>query len=137
MVILVAGCASNGLGRKPPVLRNFISQEEIKELAVAQTAKGAIEVARPIWLRRKGLDSSMYMKGGLMGGLDQLDNISINSMKEIRFLPKRDALGPNTVAHLSQPVVTMRRCPPPGLSLHIQAVPKSCTPQQTEPRCGT
>jgi hypothetical protein len=52
------------------MLRNFISQEEIKELAVAQTAKGAIEVARPIWLRRKGLDPSMYMNGRLMGGLD-------------------------------------------------------------------
>jgi len=70
MVILVAGCASNGSGRKPPMLRNFISQEEIKELAVAQTANGAIEVARPIWLRRKGLDPSMYMNGRLMGGLD-------------------------------------------------------------------
>jgi hypothetical protein len=52
------------------MLRNFISQEEIKELAVAQTAKGAIEVARPIWLRRKGLDPSMYMNGRLMGALD-------------------------------------------------------------------
>jgi len=40
-------CSSNGADRKPPLLRNFISQEEIKELAVAQTAKGAIEVARP------------------------------------------------------------------------------------------
>ena len=40
-------CSLNGADRKPPILRNFISQEEIKELAVAQTAKGAIEVARP------------------------------------------------------------------------------------------
>ena len=70
MVIMAAGCASNGSGRKPPVLRNFKSQEEIKELAVAQAAKGAIEVARPIWLRRKGLDPSMYMNGRLIGGLD-------------------------------------------------------------------
>jgi len=91
MVILVAGCASNGSGRKPPMLRNFISQEEIKELAVAQTAKDAIEISRPIWLRRKGIDPSIYMNGMLMGGLDQLDNISINSVKEMRFLPSAEA----------------------------------------------
>ena len=45
MVFVVAGGASNGSGRKPPMLRNFISQEEIKEL-----------------------DPSMYMNGRLMGG---------------------------------------------------------------------
>ena len=70
MVILVAGCASSGSGRKPPMLRNFISQEKIKDLAIARTAKNAIEVARPTWLRGKEIDPSTYMSGMSMGGYD-------------------------------------------------------------------
>lgn len=91
MVIFVAGCTSNGTGRKPMRPKNFISQEEIKELAIARTAKDAIETARPIWLRRKGMYPSIYMNGILMSGLDPLDNISINSVKEMRFLPSAEA----------------------------------------------
>ena len=91
MVIFVAGCTSNGTVRKPMRPKNFISQEEIKELATARTAKDAIEIARPIWLRRKGIDPSIYMNGILIGGLDPLDNISINSVKEMRFLPSAEA----------------------------------------------
>ena len=90
-VFILIGCASNGAGRKPMRPKNFISQEEIKELAAAGTAKDAIESARPIWLRNKGIDPSIYMNGMLMGGLDQLDNISINSVKEMRFLPSAEA----------------------------------------------
>ena len=91
-VFILIGCASNGAERKPMRPKNFISQEEIKELAIAGTAKDAIEIARPIWLRRKALqDPSIYMNGVLMGGLDQLDNISINSVKEMRFLPSAEA----------------------------------------------
>ena len=33
----------------------------------------------------------LYMNGMLMGGLDQLGNISINSVKEMRFLPSAEA----------------------------------------------
>ena len=90
-VFILIGCASNGAERKPMRPKNFISQEEIKELAVARTAKDAIEISRPIWLRRKGIDPSIYMNGMLMGGLDQLDNISINSVKEMRYLPSAEA----------------------------------------------
>ena len=91
-VFILIGCTSNGAERKPMRTKNFISQEEIKELAVARTAKDAIEISRPIWLRRKALqDPSIYMNGVLMGGLDQLDNISINSVKEMRYLPSAEA----------------------------------------------
>ena len=90
-IFILIGCTSNGAERKPMRTKNFISQEEIKELAVARTAKDAIEISRPIWLRRKGIDPSIYMNGMLMGGLDQLDNISINSVKEMRFLPSAEA----------------------------------------------
>ena len=90
-IFMLIGCASNGAGRKPMRQKNFISQEEIKELAIARTAKDAIEIARPIWFRRKGIDPSIYMNGILMSGLDPLDNISINSVKEMRFLPSAEA----------------------------------------------
>ncbi|MDG2397817.1 MAG: hypothetical protein P8M59_00725 [Candidatus Marinimicrobia bacterium] len=90
-IFILIGCTSNGAERKPMKPKNFISQEEIKELVVARTAKDAIEISRPIWLRRKGVDPSIYMNGMLMGGLDQLDNISINSVKEMRFLPSAEA----------------------------------------------
>ena len=90
-VFILIGCASNGAERKPMRPKNFISQEEIKELAIAGTAKDAIEIARPIWLRRKGMYPSIYMNGILMSGLDPLDNISINSVKEMRFLPAAEA----------------------------------------------
>jgi len=90
-VFILIACTSNGAERKPMRPKNFISQEEIKELAAAGTAKDAIENARPIWLRNKGIDPSIYMNGMLMGGLDQLDNISINSVKEMRFLPSAEA----------------------------------------------
>jgi len=90
-IFILIGCASNGAERKPMRTKNFISQEEIKELAIARTAKDAIEISRPTWLRRKGINPSIYMNGMLMGGLDQLDNISINSVKEMRFLPSAEA----------------------------------------------
>ena len=90
-IFIFIGCTSSGAERNPMKPKNFISQEEINGLAVARTAKDAIEISRPIWLRRKGIDPSIYMNGMLMGGLDQLDNISINSVKEMRFLPSAEA----------------------------------------------
>ena len=90
-IFILAGCASSGADRKPRRPKHFISQEEINGLAIARTAKDAIEIARPTWLRRRGLDPSIYMNGMLMGGLDQLDNISIGSVKEMRYLPSAEA----------------------------------------------
>jgi|TARA_B100002003_G_scaffold166716_1_gene154849 hypothetical protein len=90
-IFLFIGCASNGAERKPMRSKNFISQEEINELTVARTAKDAIEIARPTWLRGRGIDPSVFMNGMLMGDLDQLGNISINSVKEIKFLPSAEA----------------------------------------------
>ncbi|MBC8344828.1 MAG: hypothetical protein H8E56_01050 [Candidatus Marinimicrobia bacterium] len=89
--VLASNCASNGVERKPAKQRNFISQEEIEGLATARTARDAVEIARPIWLRGKGIDPSVYMNGILMGGLEHLDNISIHAVKEMRFLSSTEA----------------------------------------------
>ena len=43
-IFILIGCTSNGAGREPMKPKNFISQEEIKELAVARMAKDAIEI---------------------------------------------------------------------------------------------
>jgi len=90
-IFLFIGCASNGAERKPMRSKYFISQEEINELTIARTAKDAIEIARPTWLRGRGIDPSVFMNGMLIGDLDQLGNISINSVKEIKFLPSAEA----------------------------------------------
>ncbi len=89
--LLLAGCAFNGAERKPVKARNFISQEEIKTLTAARTARDAVEMARPIWLRGKGIDASVYMNGILMGGPEQLENVSIQAVKELRFLSPVEA----------------------------------------------
>jgi outer membrane receptor for ferrienterochelin and colicin len=90
-IFMLIGCASNGAERKPMRPRNFISQEEIKEHASARTVKEVIETARPLWLRGKGLDASVYINGIKMGNLDQLDNVSIQSVKNMRYIPNTEA----------------------------------------------
>ena len=66
-VFILIGSASNGAERKPMRPKNFISQEEIKEIAIPRTEKML----------------SKY--------LDQLDSISIKPVKEMRFLPSPKA----------------------------------------------
>ena len=90
-VFLFSSCASNGAERKPMKPRNFISEEEIHGLDAAQTAMDVVELSRPAWLRAKGLVITVYLNGIHMGGEDQLDNISIYSIKELRFLTPSEA----------------------------------------------
>jgi len=90
-VFLFSSCASSGAERKPMKPRNFISEEEIQGLDAAQTAMDVVELSRPAWLRAKGLVITVYLNGIHMGGEDQLDNISIYSIKELRFLTPSEA----------------------------------------------
>ena len=89
--ILFVGCASNGEARAPSKPRNFISYEEIQTIAVATTAKDVIELARPFWLRGKGIDPAVYMNNIQMSGVDALDNISYYSIQEIKFFSPAEA----------------------------------------------
>ena len=66
-VFILIGSASNGAERKPMRPKNFISQDEIKEIAVPRTEKML----------------SKY--------LDQLNGISIKPVKKMRFLPSPKA----------------------------------------------
>jgi hypothetical protein len=91
--IFIISCASNGVERRPSRPRNFISQEELKEIPSALTAADIISIARPGWLRGKGLTISVYLNGVQMGGIEQLDNIPSLSIKELKWLsPSESAI---------------------------------------------
>ena len=90
-LFIFAGCSSNGTERKPSKPRNFISFEEIQTVTGATTAQDIVELARPFWLRNKGIDPRVYINNIQMGTLDALDNISVHSIQEIRFLPPSEA----------------------------------------------
>ena len=90
-VFLFSGCASTGAERKPMKPRYFISAEEIQELDTAQTAMDVVELSRPAWLRAKGLVITVYLNGIHMGGEEQLHNISVYQIKELRFLTPSEA----------------------------------------------
>jgi hypothetical protein len=90
-VFLFSGCASSGAERKPMKPRYFISAEEIQELDTAQTAMDVVELSRPAWLRAKGLVITVYLNGIHLGGEDQLYNVSVYQIKELRFLTPSEA----------------------------------------------
>ena len=90
-IFLFSSCASNGVARKPMKPRYFISEEEIQEMDTAQTAMDVVELGRPAWLRAKGLVITVYLNSIHMGGEDQLHNISVYQIKELRFLTPSEA----------------------------------------------
>ena len=90
-IFLFSSCTSNGAERKQMKPRNFISEEEIQEFDTAQSAMDVVELARPAWLRAKGLVISVYLNGIHLGGEEQLDNVSVYSIKELRFLTPSEA----------------------------------------------
>ena len=90
-IFLFSSCTSSGAERKQMKPRNFISEEEIQEFDTAQSAMDVVELARPAWLRAKGLVISVYLNGIHLGGEDQLYNVSVYQIKELRFLTPSEA----------------------------------------------
>ena len=90
-LIFLISCASNGIERRHSRPRNFISQEELKEMASAQTASDVIVYARPAWLQSRGLTISVFLNGVQMGNLEQLDSIPSVSLQELKFLSASEA----------------------------------------------
>tara|TARA_B110000438_G_scaffold148047_1_gene142594 strand:+ start:206 stop:568 length:363 start_codon:yes stop_codon:yes gene_type:complete len=91
--ITLMACATNGtIGEKKSVKpRYHIPNEEIVKIVGASDALDVISRSRPVWLRSKGIEPSVYMNGIQMGGLDALRSISINSIKDIKFLTPSEA----------------------------------------------
>ena len=91
-LILFVSCASSGAERKPSRPRNFISFEEIQSLSGAFTAKDVGVLARPFWLRGlAGYDPSVYINSIEMGGVESLENVSIQAIQEMKYLSPSEA----------------------------------------------
>ena len=90
-LIFLISCASNGTERRPSRPRNFISQEELKEMASAQTASDVIVYARPAWLQSRGLTISVFLNGVQMGNEEQLNKIPSASLQELKLLSASEA----------------------------------------------
>ena len=84
-------CASNGEERKPAKPRYYISHEEIQALIGPNNALEIISRTRPFWLRGSGGEASVYMNNIEMGTLESLNNISIDIIKNIKFLTHSEA----------------------------------------------
>ena len=79
-LILLVSCASSVAERKPSRPRNFI------------TAKDVVVLARPFWLRGlAGYDPSVYINSIEMGGVESLENVSIQAIQEMKYLSPSEA----------------------------------------------
>ena len=86
----------------PPPKRNpdVISAQEITEvLGSIQTAYELVDRLRPLWLKARGRSSitlatpevQIYVGGVKMGGPSTLQNVPLNSVREVRHLRGTDA----------------------------------------------
>ena len=91
--ITLMACATNGdlVERKSIKPRYHIQNDEILKIVSASDALDVISQSRPTWLRSKGLEPSVYMNGIQMGDLSALRSISINIIKDIKFLTPSEA----------------------------------------------
>ena len=93
LLVILMGCGSNSdVGKRKPVKpRYHIPNEEILKIVGASDAFDVISRSRPVWLRSRGIEPSVYMNGIQMGDIDALRSISINSIKDIKFLSPSEA----------------------------------------------
>jgi hypothetical protein len=111
MLLAFAGTAhGQAKAKKPAKERNRITQEEIAK-STAQNALQAVRSLRGFWLSSRGATSLrpdptgdpafvpvtkdqalvVYVDGVRRGGLPDLEMISIDQVKELRFLPSDEA----------------------------------------------
>ena len=93
MFINLMACASNGNAteRKSVKPRYYIPNEEIQTIIGVNNVYDIVSRSRPVWLRGRGAEPSVYMNGIPMGGLDALSSISVNMVKDIKFLTPSEA----------------------------------------------
>jgi len=91
--INIMACASNGNAteRKSVKPRYYIPSEELLTIVGVNSALDVISRSRPMWLRGKGVEATVYMNGIQMGGLEALNSISIDIIKDIKFLTSSEA----------------------------------------------
>ncbi|RPH03266.1 MAG: hypothetical protein CBD04_004725 [bacterium TMED144] len=94
LVTIIIGCSSTVPSNKPMKQRNKILQEEIVELKGVNSAIDIINVARPNWLRSGvGTSSniSVYQNGMYIGGLSELNYISVQTIIDMKLLSPSEA----------------------------------------------
>ena len=99
LVLLLAACAAGPTGQPVSVVdRNLITAEEMRAAGYTDAFR-AVQSLRPQWLRIRGPTSfsqpevviKVYLDGSLMGGPEQLQQITISSISSIRFLDANEA----------------------------------------------
>ena len=94
LVTIIISCTSTVPSNKPMKQRNKILQEEIVELKGVNSAIDIINVARPNWLRSGvGTSSniSVYQNGMYIGGLSELNYISVQTIIDMKLLSPSEA----------------------------------------------
>lgn len=99
LVLLLAACAAGPAPQPVNVVdRNLITAEEMRAAGYTDAFR-AVQSLRPQWLRTRGPTSfsgpeviiKVYLDGSLMGGPEQLRQITISSISSIRFLDANEA----------------------------------------------
>ena len=94
LVTIIISCSSTVPSNQPMKQRNKILQEEIVELKGVNSAIDIINVARPNWLRSGvGTSSniSVYQNGMYIGGLSELNYISVQTIIDMKLLSPSEA----------------------------------------------
>ena len=94
LVTIIISCSSTVPSNNPMKQRNKILQEEIVELKGVNSAIDIINVARPNWLRSGvGTSSniSVYQNGMYIGGLSELNYISVQTIIDMKLLSPSEA----------------------------------------------
>jgi hypothetical protein len=97
LILLSAACGSRGPGTAGRQDRNVISIQEM--VAAGYTdAFMTVQTLRPQWLSRRGVSTislresvKVYLDGSLMGGPEQLQQITTRSIATIRFMDGLEA----------------------------------------------
>lgn len=100
-VLLLCACSGLNQGSKATTDRYLISEQEIEKTS-ASNAYELIREKRPEFLWSQGPKTlsrsygstrlpSVYLDGIYFGGLAELSRLTVESLKEIRYLNERDA----------------------------------------------
>ena len=100
LAILVSGCATtSGSPSETRRDRNVITFEELQPISTL-SLYGAIQRLRPAWLRSRGPMSGggatssypqVFRDGIQLGDIETLRSLRIDGVKELHFIPARDA----------------------------------------------
>jgi hypothetical protein len=117
LVLLLAGCAA-GPARQPVSVtdRNLLTADEMSAAGYTDAYR-AVQSLRPQWLRIRGPTSfsqpevtiKVYLDESLMGGPEQLERITINSISSIRFLDANEATQRWGFDHVNGAILVLTR----------------------------